>query len=175
MDQDRLSRRRFIVAVTALFGAAAVAVEPGLFSLSQAWADSPGPVDESVRHAMVRMARLLYPHDALSDEVYADVLDQALSDTASGADFAQQLEEAAAALAERSGGAWQDLDLAAQIEAMRGIEKESYFAAIQNSVRSGIYNGAAFWKHVAYPGPSKGFGGYLHHGAGDIDWLPEDL
>jgi hypothetical protein len=173
MDQNRLTRRRFVVAVIALSGAA-VALEPNLFSLSQAWAESPDPVDEVVRMTMVRMARLLYPHEKLSDEVYADVLDQALSDTATSALFARQLEEANTGLAERSAGAWLGLDVAAQIEAMRGIEAEPYFAAIQNNVRAGIYNGSAFWKHVGYPGPSKNFGGYLHRGAGEIDWLPEE-
>jgi hypothetical protein len=175
MNQNHLTRRRFVVAVIALSGAAAAVLEPRLFALSRAWAKSPGQVDETVSLAMVRMARLLYPHDALSDEVYADVLDQALSDTATRAVFARQLEEATAALAERSGGAWQDMDVAEQIEAMRGIESESYFVAIQNNVRAGIYNGLAFCKHVDYPGPSKDFGGYLHRGAGEIDWLPEDL
>jgi hypothetical protein len=173
MDQHQLTRRRFVVAVIALSGAA-VALEPSLFSLSRAWAESPDPIDEVVRMAMVRMARLLYPHEELSDEVYADVLDQALSNTATNAIFVRQLEETNAGLAERSAGAWLDLDVAAQIEAMRGIETEPYFAAIQNSVRAGIYNGSAFWKHVGYPGPSKDFGGYLHRGAGEIDWLPEE-
>jgi hypothetical protein len=175
MNQHRLTRRRFVVALIALSGAAGAVLEPRLLALSRAWAESPGQVDEALRLAMVRLARLLYPHDALSDEVYADVLDQALSDAAAGAVFARQLEEAAAALAERSGGTWPDLDVAAQIEAMRGIETESYFVAIQNHVQAGIYNGAAFWKHAGYPGPSKDFGGYLHRGAGEIDWLPEDL
>jgi hypothetical protein len=170
MDHNRLTRRRFIISVIALSGAA---VEPGLFALSQAWAESPGHIDDRVRRNMVRMARLLYPHDALADEVYAKVLEQTLSDIASGDAFARQLEAADTALSERSGGAWQELDPAAQIEALQGIESEACFAAIQNSVRAGIYNGSAFWKHVGYPGPSKDFGGYLNHGAGEIDWLPE--
>lgn len=174
MNQNRLTRRRFVVAAIALSGAAGAAMNPGFLTVSRAWAESPNQVDGTVHSAMVRMARLLYPHEALSDEVYANVLDQALSDTASSAVFARQLEAAASALAARSGGAWQDLDIAAQIEAMRDIETEPYFVAIQNSVRNGIYNGPAFWKHVDYPGPSKGFGGYLNRGAGDIDWLPEE-
>lgn len=175
MDQIKLTRRRFMIAVIALSGAAGVAVKPELFTLSQAWAGSRGQVDEAVRGVMVRMARLLYPHDVLADEVYADVLDHALSDAASGVALAQQLDQATAALAELSGGAWQTLDPAAQIEAMRGIESKPWFAAIQNQVRAGIYNGPAFWKHVGYPGPSKDSGGYLHRGAGEIDWLPEGL
>jgi len=174
MQQPSLTRRRFIVALAALCGAAGSALKPDLFSVSRAWAESAGPPDGALRETMVRMARLLYPHDALSDDVYAAVLDQALSDMASGEAFSRQLDEAAAALAEQTGGAWLGLDPAAQIQAMRDIETEPFFVAVENQVRAGIYMGAAFWKHVGYPGPSKGFGGYRYHGAGDIDWLPEE-
>lgn len=174
MNQNPLPRRRFLVAVIALSAAAGSALQPGLFAVSRAWAGSPGRVDPAARRAMVRMARLLYPHDALADDVYAGVLDQALDDIATGGGFAGQLDAASTALAAHAGGDWQALDEAGQIEAMRGIASEPYFAAIQNAVRAGIYNGAAFWQLVGYAGPSKDFGGYLHRGAGDIDWLPED-
>jgi len=101
MNHNRMTRRRFVVAVIALSGAAGSALAPGLFESSRAWAASYGQVDEGVRRAMVRVARLLYPHDALADDVYAGVLDQVLSDVAAGRDFARQLEEAHAALARR--------------------------------------------------------------------------
>ena len=174
MGQHQLTRRRFIVSVVALSGAAGSAFNPDLFAVSRAWAGSTSSLDDSLRQAMVRMARLLFPHDALDDDVYAEILDLALSDTASGKEFARELEATADALARDSGDSWAQLDESEQIEVMRRIEAQPYFAAIQNHVRAGIYNGPAFWKHVGYPGPSKGFGGYLHRGAGDIDWLPED-
>ena len=175
MNQKQLARRRFVVAIMALSGAAGAALNPQLSLLSRAWAESPEQPDEKVLAAMVRMARLLYPHDALSDEVYAGILDRSLSDVAAGAAFAGQLDAAAAALDAHAGGNWRDLDVAAQVEAMRGIETEAFFVAIQATVQFGVYNDPEFWKHVGYPGPSKGFGGYLHRGAGDIDWLPEKL
>lgn len=166
MHQDRLTRRRFVVSVIALSGSA---LGPDIFPLGRTWAASASEIDESTRSEMVRMARLLYPHDALADDVYAGVLDRALSDVATGAQFAARLDAAADALDARAGGAWQQLDAAKQLEAMEAIGAESFFVAIQNQVRAGIYNGAAFWEHVGYPGPSTGFGGYIHRGAGDID------
>jgi hypothetical protein len=175
MNHNQLARRRFVVAIMALSGAAGTALNPQLSLLSRAWAESPGQLDEGVLAAMVRMARLLYPHDALSDEIYAGILNRALSEVASGAAFAGQLNQAAAALDARAGGAWRDLDVAAQVEVMRGIETEAFFVAIQAAVQFGVYNDRDFWKHIGYPGPSKGLGGYLHRGAGDIDWLPGKL
>ena len=174
MNQNRLTRRRFVTAVIALTAGAGSPIESGLFSLSNAWAESGAAMDPAVRDAMVRMARLLYPHDALPDPVYAAVLDQALADVATGAEFASALEKAAATLDSRAGGRWQDLDSEAQIRAMRSIESEAFFASIQNQVRLGIYMGEAFWKHVGYPGPAKGFGGYLRRGAGEVEWLGEE-
>ena len=174
MDQHQTTRRRFLVSVIALFGAAGSSSLPELFSVSQAWAASVSSLDDSIRQAMTRMARLLFPHDALTDEVYAEILDRALSDAAAADTFAEHLEAAAAALDRQSGGSWWQLDEAGQIDAMRGVEAEPFFAAIQNRVRAGVYNGTAFWDHIGYPGPSKGFGGYLHRGAGDIDWLPDE-
>lgn len=168
-----LTRRRFIVAAMALAGTTSV-IEPGLLSLSRAWASSPEKVDEAVHLAMVKMARLLYPHDAIPDQVYASVLDSVLSDTAASAQFAKQIDTAYSALNEYAAGHWQNADEASQIKAMREIASEPYFQAIQNVVRAGIYNGEDFWKHIGYPGPSKDFGGYLHRGAGEIDWLPEE-
>jgi len=174
MDSDLLTRRRFVVSVIALSGAAGSTLRPGLFSISQAWAESAAPLEDSTRQTMVRMARLLFPHDALSDEVYAEVLDHALSDTASSDEFAAHLDAAAATLDQWSAGPWRELEESRQIDAMRSIEQEPYFIGIQDQLRLGIYNSQAFWQHVGYAGPSKGFGGYLNRGAGDIDWLPED-
>jgi hypothetical protein len=173
VEKYHLTRRRFIVSVIALSGATGSVLRPELFAVSQAWAEAPVALDPSVREAMVRMARLLFPHDALPDDTYAHVLDQALGDAATSDEFAEQLDAAAAALDKQSGDSWDSMDESEQVDAMRKIEAEPYFAAIRERIRLGIYNSPAFWKHVGYPGPSIGFGGYLHRGAGDIDWLPE--
>lgn len=174
MDCLQLTRRRFVVFATALVAAAGSSFRPGTALVGSALADSTASIDEGVRATMVRMARLLFPHDALSDDVYLEILDAALSQAASSNEVKVHLDAAAKALAQHSDLPWHTLDEAAQLEAMRGIETEPFFAAITNHVRLGVYSGAAFWKHINYPGPSKGFGGYLYRGAGEIDWLPED-
>ena len=172
MNQNNLTRRRLVVAIAAFSGAAAIGLESQWPLVSRAWAESLAQPDAGVRAAMLRMARLLYPHDALPDAVYAGVLDRALSEVAAGAEFGKQLDQAADALDVRAGRPWLELEPAAQVAAMRDIEKEAFFVVVQNVVRAGVYNDPAFWKHIGYAGPSKGFGGYLHRGAGEIDWLP---
>jgi len=173
MGNQLLTRRRFVAAVLAFSGATAVPLAGNLLPISRAWAEGAAPVDPEVMAAMVHMARLLYPHDRLADAVYAEVLDQALADVAAGSEFAHKLDQAAAGLDKSIDGDWMAADAAEQIRAMQAAADEPWFAAIRGHVQVGIYNGAAFWKLVGYPGPSKDFGGYLHHGAGEIDWLPE--
>lgn len=174
MDRHPLSRRRFLVSMIALSGAIGTTMRPDLFSASRAWAESTAPLDPALHAAMIRMARLLYPHDALPDDLYADILDQALSDVASSDAFTAQLEAAVAALDATADGSWAELDEAEQIEAMRSVETAPFFLAIRNRVRAGLYMSKGFWNHIGYEGPSRNFGGYLRRGAGDIDWLPED-
>ena len=175
MNDSNLTRRRMIVAIVALSGAAAIGLESRWSLASRAWAESAGKSGGGVRAAMLRMARLLYPHDALSDAVYSGVLDRSLSAVAAGTEFRNQLDQAATALDARAGRPWLELDGAAQLAVMRDLEQEAYFVGIQNAVRTGIYNDPTFWKHIGYGGPSKDLGGCLHRGAGDIDWLPRTL
>ena len=162
MDQGRLTRRRFVVSAIALAGS------PGLFSLSRAWAEAPG--DDGAIADIAGMARQLFPHEFLPDSAYADLLAGLAADEG----LAKILDEAAAALDAASGGSWQELDGADQVEVMRSIEGESFFVTITGAVRFGIYHGKDFWEHVGYPGPSKQFGGHLDRGAGEADWLPGD-
>jgi hypothetical protein len=103
----------------------------------RAWAQasdgrSPGP-------AMVRMARLLFPHDALTDDVYAEVLGAALSATSADGSFAALLDEAGAELDTHSGGDFLAASEAARIAAMEAIETDTAFQAIRINVLMGVY------------------------------------
>jgi hypothetical protein len=159
----------------ALTGAAGPILKPDLILMSRAWAESDGASGAASHELAMRFARLLYPHDSLPDEVYAGIIDQALGNVATGKSFAAQLDAAAAELDERAGGDWLQIDTPAQVDAMKSIDTLPIFTAILNQVRFGLYFSPAYWAHIGYAGPSKDFGGYLHHGAGEIDWLPEEV
>jgi len=168
MDQSVITRRRFMVAAIALSGTTA---SMSILQPVSAWAQAsdggrPNP-------DMIRMARLLYPHDALSDGVYADILGDALSATAAEDSFAMLLDAVGEALDSQIDGSFVMADEADQIAAMRVIEGDAAFTAVQAAVRTGIYQHPACWKVIGYGGPSFQDGGYLHRGAGEIDWLPE--
>ena len=163
MQDPTSTRRRFVTAAIALYGSASL--QPVIV-----WAQSGagGRPDADV----VRMARLLYPHDALLDDVYAEVLGDAISQAETA--FTTWLDEIAGALDAATKGDFLAAGEAAQIAAMSALEDEAAFTAIQAKVRDGLYLHPACWKVVGYGGPSFQDGGYLHRGAGEIDWLLED-
>jgi len=163
MQDVSLDRRRLLAAMIFVSGAGIVPLLP----LSRAWAAGLDAGDPAGRAALLRVARELFPHDALPDAAYLAVLDQVLADVASGV----AAEDVMAMLEARAGADWPDLDAAALDTALRSVEAEPAFLAVENTVRAGLYNGAAFWAYVGYPGPSKDFGGYLQRGAGRVDWL----
>lgn len=174
MTDNQTTRRRFLVAAIAFSGCAGT-LGPSFLRISSAWAESHGKLDEETMAAMVRMARLLYPHDAMSDEFYAEILDGALASTASDSSFAGLLKAADEALNSARAGMRVELDEEQQLAIMREVESMGFFVAIQGAVRAGIYLNPVFYEHIGYPGSSKEYGGYLHRGSDDIDWLPEEL
>jgi hypothetical protein len=167
MRGSAISRRRFVVAAVAFSGMAQA------LKVATAWAQQGlAGVD---RTALAQMARRLYPHDAIGDDVYAEVADGALTAAAGDASLAAALAEAGAALDAASGGNFTALGAAAQTDALRALEDRPFFAAIQAAVLVRVYNHPAVWDLVGYGGPSFEQGGYLNRGAGVVgDWLEEN-
>ena len=168
MSYSTTSRRRFVVGLIGLSGTTA---STSVFPSIGAWAqDSDG---RRLDPGVVRFARLLYPHDALSDNVYAEVLRDTLLATAADDSFAILLDEVGEALDSHTGSDFVTVGQAAQIAAMRVVESEPAFSIIQKAVRAGVYQHPVCWEVIGYGGPSFQDGGYLHRGVGEIDWLPE--
>ena len=171
MRSADLDRRRFLVAAITLAGAGSGAFGPAGLRIGRAWAQ--GPLDSSTKETMVRMARLLFPHNAIGDDVYADVLDQAWASAAADASFAETLRQAEVAL-DGQGGTFVERDEASQLAALRAVERTAFFNLIHATVRSRFYNHPVVWEHLGYGGPSYAQGGYLNRGAGEVgDWLAE--
>ena len=113
---------------------------------------------------IVAVARTMYPHDALSDEVYARVSDKLAEATES----AHVIEEGVAALAgftERS-----DIE---RVQALREIEGSEFFELVRSTAVVEIYSDPRTWAAFGYEGPSFDKGGYLDRGFDDLDWLPD--
>lgn len=138
-----------------------------LLRASAAWANTG---DDA---ALTHFARLLFPHDGVADDVYAEAMASVLAGFEANASTTGLLDSAAAALDAQQEESWFDLDAAAQISAIKNIQDEAFFAAILGALRGAFYYHPAVWEHINYPGSSKEHGGYLHRGFDDISWLPE--
>lgn len=170
MATEKATRRRFLVAAVTYSGLLSTGVGASLLRANYAWARS----SRGNAGALARMSRLLFPHDGVSDDVYAEVVDGILSDAANDAAMAPMLNDAVSALDAAQGGDWFEAAEVEQIAAMQVVEGEAFFTAILDSVRARFYNHPQVWKHIKYPGSSVEFGGYVDRGFDDIDWLPED-
>lgn len=164
MNQSTTSRRRFLVAAIAFSGVTAGSIGPAALRFAAAWAQSGA---ESTGDTLVRLARLMLPHDGLSDDVYVEVLNVGLAATADDASVIEALLKA------QQSEYFIAIDEDAQIVAMRAIEDEGSFAVVLGVLKANLYGNPKVWKVINYEGPSYQDGGYLHRGAGDIDWLPE--
>jgi len=170
MNQGETSRRRFLVAAITYSGLLSTGAGVTLLRASNTWADSSnGNSDE-----LTRMARLLYPHDGIADNVYAEVIDSILSGAATDASMTNMLNQAVTALNAAQNGDWFEASENDQIAAMRAVEHEAFFAAILGNVQARFYNHPKVWELIKYPGSSVQFGGHVDRGFDDIDWLPED-
>ena len=136
---------------------------------SAAWAESSGDSTE----LLTQLARLLFPHDGMADDIYAEVMGGVLAAAAEDSSLHGTLQAAETALDEQRGKSWLSLDEAEQITVLHELQDEAFFTSIVGAVRGHFYYHPAVWKYLDYPGPSKQFGGYLHRGFDDIDWLPE--
>ena len=170
MATQRATRRRFLVASIAYSGLISTGMGAALLRAGAAWAQS---ADGSAAE-LVRMARLLFPHDGIADDVYAVVIDSILTDSANDAAMMGMLNEVVSALNAAQNGEWFEAGVDEQIAAMQAVEGEAFFAAILGNVQARFYNHPKVWELIRYPGSSVEFGGYVDRGFNDIDWLPED-
>jgi len=167
MNNETTSRRRFLVSALAISSVATGAFASSLLRESAAWAKDPD-------NPLARLARLLFPHAALPDSVYADVAARALAMTADNPEAQGLLLAAEQALdAQVAGGDWYEADEDAQLAAMEAVQGEAFFPAASNLFMFTLYTHEECWKAIGYPGSSREHGGYLERGFDDIDWLPE--
>lgn len=128
---------------------------------------------ELERRTLVRVARLLYPHDDLDDDVYMDTLGSVLARAESNQGFAGLLRKGVAILDAGKPGSWLTASPDDQLRALERIKDEPFFKVMQRNVRRELYEHPAVWKLIGYEGSPMEYGGYLHRGFDEIDWLPE--
>jgi hypothetical protein len=133
----------------------------------------PVALEQHVAETVAALARTLYPHDALPDEVYARV--SATIDEAAREDPAQArtVNDGVADLDGRGDKTFLERAADERLADAKAIEGSDFFELVRSTAVVEVYSDAATWRALGYQGPSFAKGGYLHRGFDDLDWLPD--
>lgn len=122
-----------------------------------------GTAEAPTLSTLTRIARLIYPHDGLSDAVYAGIVGTILDD---------QKNEAALRRGVANLHDYMQLADEALLNRLGAIDEGQFFDTLKVPLMWALYNTQELWDLIGYPGPSFPIGGYINHGFDDIDWLP---
>jgi hypothetical protein len=120
---------------------------------------------------IIAVARTLYPHDALPDDVYARVGEKLAEAASEDFSAARTIEEGVDGL--DGGRPFAELSADARVEAIKGIEGSDFFELVRSTAVVEVYSDERTWRVVGYEGPAFNKGGYLNRGFNDLDWLPD--
>ncbi len=166
------ARREFLLALGQLgFGAAALSLSPLTLNASQAEAIGLAHLDSEASIVAVQVARLLFPHQSLENEIYIQIARDIDSDISRRPQVNTWMESLPKLLDQQCDGQWLEMSLPVQIEALRKLEETETFFYLRNRTIESLYRNPAVWKLVGYEGSSIEHGGYLNRGFDDIDWL----
>jgi hypothetical protein len=172
MSKTRINRRQFLETgsetVAGGVTASLVATLP-----NSAWAASLAAIDQPTADVLLRVCRVLYPHDDLSDDYYAVCVEGLDAKAAKDSELAKQLKSGVAGLNGSTGAKFLDMNEPDQVQVLTELEGTPFFRAVRGHMVVALYNDRKVWSHFGYEGPSFPFGGYLDRGFNDIDWLPE--
>ncbi len=174
MSKSGFNRRQFLeTGGRTMAGGVAASSLGALMAPDGAWAVPLTALDKPTADTLLRVCRVMFPHDAIGDAPYAVCVEGLDGKAAKDADLAKNLKDGVAILNGGAAGKFLELDEAAQVKALAAQEGTPFFQAIYGHVIVALYNNPKVWGHFGYEGPSYPHGGYLERGFDDIDWLPE--
>ena len=129
-------------------------------------------LDAHCRATLVAMARQLFPHDALDDAPYADVVrsiakeadDERIGLIVEGVELLDSAMETR----------FVDLPDERKVAALKEIEGSDFFNDVRGTTVRNLYRNPVVWAHFGYEGPSSHLGGYVKRGFDDAAWVPEE-
>ena len=172
MSNSRINRRQFLETGSETV-AGGVAASLVVTLPASAWATALTAIDRPTADVLLRVCRVLYPHDDFSDDYYAACVEGLDAKAAKDSELAKQLKNGVSKLGSVTAGKFLELHEADQVKALTELENTPFFQTVRGHMVVALYNDHKVWSHFGYEGPSFPFGGYLERGFDDIDWLPE--
>ena len=140
---------------------------------AQSVEDPRAVMGEGADRTLVRVLRVMYPHDGLPDGPYERTRDALLADAAASPRLAGVLAQGVRDLDALGGRPFADLSAAEATAVLERIAGSDFFAAVRNKAFATLYDDHELWTLLGYEGPSFHLGGYTGRGFDDLDWLPE--
>jgi hypothetical protein len=175
--RSKYNRRIFLQGAASTVPAVAVATSTGL-GITDAWAEDATTLSPATLKTMVKVARDIYPHDFLVDSYYIAAVkpwdgmaakDPAVKDMINNG--VSRLDQNAR---DRHGVTYAEVPWEAdRVVLLQGIEQSDFFKKVRGNLIVSLYNQKELWPKFGYEGSSAEYGGYIHRGFADIDWLPK--
>lgn len=167
-----LTRREFLKGSGILIGTIAAGSALSALAPSRVWAVELKTLSQGEGTALMKMARVLYPHKRLDDSVYALVAKDLDADASADPKKAQLLKDGVAALDKQAGGSFAKAGAARQLAAVKSMQGQPFFEAVRGKCITSLYNNDLAFASFGYEGASWDKGGYIRRGFQDIKWLP---
>lgn len=174
----KVSRRSFLkTSSLTAFGSVALGSGAMLLDPKGAWAMTLKSLQPQTMATLILMARDIYPHDRLTDAVYAKAVSGYDDQSASDPDTKTMIETGTSQLDKAAQAAykvdyvnigWEEQ----RTHLLRGMQETAFFQTIRSGLVTSLYNQHDIWMKFGYEGASADKGGYIHRGFNDINWLP---
>jgi hypothetical protein len=172
----RVGRRGFLRGAATAVPAAALASAGMGITAEAAWAQAAKALQPHTMATLVRMSRDIYPHDHIPDIYYVKAV--APFDAKAGDDkgMKEMIEQGVVRLDGDANDRFKRnyLDVPMEYDRLtllRGIEVTPFFNKVRSDLVVSLYNQPDIWHRFGYEGSSYEYGGYLHRGFDDINWL----
>jgi hypothetical protein len=167
--REFLQKSAIVIVGTAVAATAPAAAMTG----NDQWAASLKKLSPAQARTLLKMARQIYPHPKLDDAYYVATVTDLDSEAAASPETAKLLSDGVAQLQSSTGGKFDHLTPEQQTVVLVAIQSGPFFQKVRATEVVSFYNNREVWKQFDYRGASYPFGGYVHHGFNDLNWLPD--
>jgi hypothetical protein len=168
-------KRREFLKTSALVVAGTAVAGSGLMNVAGAgeWTGQLTTLNPHEASTLLAMARRIFPHRGIDDSCYLKVVEVLDANSKSDPAVAKMLSEGVVALDGSGGTKFADLKENDQIIALEAVQTTPFFQKVRGTELESLYSNPGTWKAFGYQGPAYAYGGYIHRGFNDLNWLPD--
>ncbi len=168
-----LTRRSLLRGSGVLMGTLAVGGVLTALAPSRAWALELKTLSTAEGTTLMKMGRVLFPHEKLPDAVYALLAKDLDGGAGKDAAKATLIKGGCSELDKAAGGSFAKATPVRQLQIVKAMEGKPFFNAVRGQCVTSLYDNDMAFTAFGYPGSSWEKGGYLTRGFQDLKWLPE--